>query len=365
MNAASHNVADAETAGLTTDDAKWRAVVERDRTADGLFYFSVLSTGVYCRPSCGARHPRRENVSFHADCAEAEQAGFRACKRCRPRETTRWSERVSLIEHACRYIEQAAQPPALSELSQLVGLSPYHFHRVFKEVTGVTPRAYAAGRRAATVREKLRAGKTISGAVYDAGYGANSRFYAESDPLLGMRPKAFRAGGAGEQIRYSVRSCSFGSLLLAATDKGICSLQLGDDAATLTAALCREFPGAKVAAADTEFEAWVEAALELVNQGRQSAAELPLDIRGTAFQQRVWAALQTIPRGSTATYREIAEQIGSPSAARAVARACASNRIAIVIPCHRVVPTAGGSGGYRWGAERKAALLAREKKSPE
>jgi len=343
-----------------SDDDKWQAVVRRDRTADGQFYYSVATTGVYCRPSCGARQPRRDNVGFHDSPDAAEAAGYRPCKRCRPREVPGWAERTALVARACRFIEQSPASPTLEQVAAAVGLSPFHFHRVFRQVTGVTPKAYANAQRSRTVRVSLKDSSSITEAIYDAGYNANSRFYENARAMLGMSPKEYRAGGVGKVIHYAVKTCSLGLMLIGATEHGICTIQLGDSAATLKEALVAEFPGAELRKnGDGTLSAWIDAAFALVDQGK-GADDLPLDIRGTAFQEKVWAALQAIPPGQTVSYKEVAEAIGAPKSARAVARACATNRIAVAIPCHRVVSSGGDISGYRWGVERKRELLARE-----
>lgn len=343
-----------------TDEEKWQAVLSRDKTADGQFFFSVATTGVFCRPSCGARQPKRENVAFHTSSADAQAAGFRACKRCKPTETPAWQERTDLVAKACRFIEEAETTPPLAELAGYIGMSPYHFHRVFKEVTGVTPKAYATSHRAKNVKGSLKESRTVTEAIYDAGYNANSRFYENAQDMLGMTPGEYRAGGAGKTIRYTIAACSLGLVLVGATERGICTIQLGDDQTSLTTALASEFPGATLEKADTELEAWVGTAIAMIEDGKSAPKALPLDIRGTAFQQRVWSALREIPAGETRSYKDIAEAIGSPASVRAVARACASNRLAIAIPCHRVVRSDGGISGYRWGVERKRALLKKE-----
>jgi AraC family transcriptional regulator, regulatory protein of adaptative response / methylated-DNA-[protein]-cysteine methyltransferase len=345
---------------LATGDARWEAVRRRDRAADGTFYYSVLTTGVYCRPSCAARRPRRANVAFHASCEEAEAAGFRPCKRCRPDEGSLAERHAAMVAQACRLIEQAEEAPSLDALARTAGMSRFHFHRVFKTVTGVTPKAYADARRATRVRDELAQRTTVTEAIYGAGFNSSGRFYAASSDLLGMTPSAFRAGGDGASIRFAVGECSLGSILVAATDKGICAIQFGDDPDALVRDLQDRFPKALLVGGDEGFERLVAQVVGLVEAPGQGR-ELPLYVRGTAFQQRVWQALRAIPSGSTASYAEIAERIGRPKAVRAVAQACAANPIAVAIPCHRVVRTDGALSGYRWGVERKRALLDREK----
>lgn len=343
-------------------DPRWRAVAARDAAADGKFYYAVKTTGVYCRPSCAARLARPEHVSFYATCADAERAGFRACKRCKPKEPPLHEVHTATAERICRYIETAREVPTLSELARLAGMSVYHFHRLFKTITGVTPKAYAAAHRAKRLRGELRRGGKVTNAIYDAGYNASSRFYEKSDALLGMTPAKYRAGGADIDIRFAIGNCLLGAILVAASTRGVCALWLGDKPDVLEQALHAQFPHARLAAGNKKFAQWVARAVGLVDAPARGMT-LPLDIRGTAFQQRVWKALQKIPRGETATYREIAERIGSPKAVRAVAGACASNTLAVAIPCHRVVRVDGRLAGYRWGLARKQVLLEREKKS--
>ena len=345
---------------FATDDARWQAVKRRDGTADGVFYYSVLTTGVYCRPSCASRLARRDNVAFHATCQAAEAAGFRPCKRCRPDEASIAERHAAVVADACRVIEEAEDPPDLDALARAVGMSRFHFHRVFKAVTGVTPKAYADAHRAERLRDELAQCATVTEAIYGAGFNSPGRFYAASPDLLGMTPTEFRSGGNGTSIRFAVGACSLGSILVAATGKGVCAILLGDDPDVLVRDLQERFPKAHLIGADHEFERLVAAVVGFVEAPAQGLA-LPLDLRGTAFQQRVWQALRRIPSGSTASYAEIAQRIGRPKAVRAVAQACAANAIAVAIPCHRVVRTDGAPSGYRWGVDRKRALLEREK----
>ena len=342
------------------DDARWNAVVRRDRAADGAFYYSVRTTGVYCRPSCGSRPARRENVRFHANRVEAERAGFRPCKRCRPHDAALDERRASAVARACRLIEASEEPPGLDALAESAGMSRFHFHRVFKAITGVTPKAYADAQRAQKVRDGLSRAVTVTEAIYGAGFHSNGRFYAHSSNLLGMTPTAVRAGGDGTSIRVAIGRSWLGLVLVAATERGVCTIMLGDDPDVLLHELRERFPNAQRIDGDPEFERLVARVITCVEKP-SSAADLPLDIRGTAFQRRVWEALRAIPVGSTATYTEIAQRIGHPTAVRAVAHACASNPVAVAIPCHRAVRTDGSLAGYRWGIERKARLLGREK----
>ncbi len=341
------------------DEARWAAVLDRDPSAEGAFLYSVATTGVYCRPGCPSRRPRREHVRFHASCEEAEKAGFRACRRCRPNGPSLAERHASAVATACRLIETAEESPSLDTLAKTAGMSRFHFHRVFKAATGCTPQVYAAARRAGRMRAALQGGATVTDAIYDAGFNSNGRFYAVASEILGMAPATFRRGGAGETIRFAVGECSLGSILAAATAKGVCAIALGDDPDTLVRDLEDRFPRAELVGGDPEFESLVARVVAFV-EAPLLGLELPLDIRGTTFQRRVWQALRKIPAGSTTSYAEIAERIGSPKAARAVARACASNPIAVAVPCHRVVRSDGAPGGYRWGVERKRALLARE-----
>jgi AraC family transcriptional regulator of adaptative response/methylated-DNA-[protein]-cysteine methyltransferase len=345
---------------FASDAARWAAVVRRDREADGQFFYSVRTTGVYCRPSCASRRARRENVAFHATAAAAEKAGFRPCKRCRPDRPALAAQYADRIARACRLIERSESAPTLNELAKSAGLSPYHFHRIFKAVTGVTPKAYATAHRARRTRSNLKGRASVTQAIYDSGFNSNAPFYAQSKDVLGMRPRQFRAGGVNTAIRFAVGQCSLGAVLVAATDKGVCSILLGDDPETLVRDLQDRFDRAELIGGDADFERLVARVVAMVEQP-SLGLDLPLDIRGTAFQQRVWQALRRIPAGSTISYAEMARRIGSPRAIRAVAGACAANPIAIAIPCHRVVRTDGDLSGYRWGIERKRALLDREK----
>ncbi len=340
-------------------DDRWAAVVRRDRRADGIFYYSVRTTGVYCRPGCGARQARRENVRFHATRQEAEAAGFRPCQRCRPNARPLAEQHATAVAKVCRLIETAEETPTLDALAEAAGLSRFHFHRVFKTTTGVTPKAYAAAHRARRVRDELSRSETVTDAIYEAGFNSNGRFYATASAVLGMTPTDFRSGGTGASIRFAVGECSLGSILVAATDKGVCAILLGDEPEPLVRDLQNRFPRADMIGGDPGFEQLVSTVVGFV-EAPTLGLDLPLDVRGTAFQQRVWQALREIPAGSTASYRDIAERVGAPKAVRAVARACASNTIAVAIPCHRVVRTGGALSGYRWGVERKRALLARE-----
>lgn len=347
---------------MKAEERYWQAVQKRDHRFDGKFYYSVATTGVYCRPSCPARPAKRENVAFHATCQQAEAAGFRPCKRCKPNEASQHDRYATKVAEACRLIETAEEAPLLEELADLVGLSPYHFHRVFKSVAGVTPKAYTVAHRRKRLRENLKRSSTVTEAIHAAGFNSSGRFYADSTAALGMTPSDFRAGGANAEIRFAVGRCSLGSILVATSAKGIAAILLGDDPETLVHDLEDRFPKAKLIGGDREFEEIMAKVVGLV-EAPETGLDLPLDMRGTAFQHRVWQALREIPSGTTVTYTEIAERIGMPKAVRAVAAACAANKIAIAIPCHRVVRNDGSLSGYRWGVDRKRALIARETKS--
>lgn len=343
---------------LTIDDPRWEAVLARDARADG-FVYSVATTGVYCRPACGARTPNRRNVAFHADAAAAEAAGFRPCKRCRPNEAPLAERQAALVATACRHIEQAEEALSLDELAAGAGLSPHHFHRLFRSVTGLTPKGYADAERARKVRAALGNGTQVTEALYEAGFGSSGRFYAAADAALGMLPAAYRKGGAATEIRYGIGASSLGRVLAAESERGICAILIGDDDDALVGDLGRRFANARMIAADIAFQEKVAHVVAMIEEPAQGLA-LPLDIRGTAFQRRVWQALQAIPAGETRSYAELAKAVGDPAAVRAVAGACAANHLAVAVPCHRVVRGDGSISGYRWGVERKRALLARE-----
>jgi len=342
-----------------SDDVRWNALVNRDGRADGTFYVAVRTTGIYCRPSCTSRRPLRKNVRFFADRASAERAGFRACKRCRPDGRTRAEENAARIGRACRMIESARDAPDLDAVATRIGMSRSHFQRAFKLATGLTPRSYAAAHRDGNLRALLKKTARVTDAIYAAGFNSNGRFYARADAALGMRPQQFRKGGRDAQIRFAVGECSLGSILVAASERGVCAILLGDEPEALVRDLEAAFPNAALASGGRGFEKWVATVVGFVEQPR-IGLDLPLDVRGTAFQRRVWKALQTIPPGSTASYAEVAAKIGAPRASRAVAAACAANVLAVAIPCHRVIRRDGALSGYRFGVERKRALLARE-----
>lgn len=356
-----HSMRPSEARMSTPDERRWAAVLARDSTADGSFVLAVTTTGIYCRPTCPARKPLRKNVRFYATCAEAEKAGFRPCKRCKPNETGAERRYADLVASACRLIETAESTPSLDELACEAGMSPFHFHRVFKAVVGLTPKAYASALRNERVRAALAAGASVTEALYAAGFGSSARFYDNADRALGMRPGEYRSGGKDMQIAYAIGKSSLGLVLVGATGKGVCAIFLGDDAAALTRELRERFPQATLSPGDAAFGKLIAKVIDGVETPRKTAT-LPLDIRGTAFQQRVWAALRDIAPGDTASYAEIARRIGKPKAVRAVGTACGANPIAVAIPCHRVVGSDGKLTGYRWGVERKRTLLERERK---
>jgi AraC family transcriptional regulator of adaptative response/methylated-DNA-[protein]-cysteine methyltransferase len=346
------------------DAARWQAVMARDRMADGSFVYAVRSTGVYCRPSCASRRPRHDRVAFFDTPTEAERAGFRACKRCRPQAVDHaadpWLER---IQRACVYLANVEGHPSLATLARRLGGSPYHLQRNFKRLVGVTPREYAEACRLRRVKHELRGAGDVTTAMVDAGYGSSRGFYERAVPKLGMAPSVYRRGGAGTTIRFTIVDSpnrALGRLLVAATDRGVCSVAMAASDGDLVQLLAREYPAATIVSDPGALAAWTRAIVAHL-AGRQPRLELPLSVQATAFQWRVWQALTDIPYGETRTYADIAAAIGRPKAVRAVARACASNPVALAIPCHRVVPAAGGVGGYRWGAERKRSLLEQER----
>jgi AraC family transcriptional regulator of adaptative response/methylated-DNA-[protein]-cysteine methyltransferase len=344
----------------TTEDQRWADVTAR-RVSVVPFVYAVTTTGIYCRPACRSRRPLRANVRFFTTTSEAAAAGFRACLRCRPDGESPAFALAQLIERTCRTIDAAETPPSLRELAAEAGMSPYHFHRVFREAVGVTPRAYAVARRRARLQRSLPHAATVTDAAYDAGYNSSSRFYANAGDELGMSPRVVRAGGKNADIRAAVGTCSLGAILVVATERGVCAIDLGDDPQALRAELVARFPRASVTFDDSALERHIAHVIALVDGPPDERREIALDIAGTAFSQRVWAALREIPYGQTATYSEIARHIGAPGSARAVARACAANPVALAIPCHRVVRNDGTTSGYRWGADRKRALLNRER----
>ena len=344
-----------------SDDARWQAVAERDAGAEGLFWFSVATTGVYCYPSCAARRPRRENVAFHTTRQAARDAGFRPCKRCRPELPPLRVRHAEAVATACKLLEESESPPSLGDLAEAVHMSPHHFHRVFKKQVGITPKQYGAARRAERMRQSLAETDSVTDAIYEAGFASSSRFYEKSREMLGMPPATYARGGRGEVIRWDVAGCWLGSVLVGATERGVCAILLGDSRDELAGDLAERFPRATLQEADAEsdFSTWVARTVEFLREPK-GGLDVPLDIAGTAFQQQVWAALREVAAGDTTSYSEVARRIGKPRAARAVAQACAANPAAVAIPCHRVVRSDGTMSGYRWGEKRKRALLGRE-----
>ncbi len=359
---AAHLIQKPKSSSRSRDGDYWKAIVSRDRNYDGKFYYSVATTGVYCRPSCPARRAKRENVRFHDLARDAEAAGFRPCKRCKPTEPAIEAQYAKTIAEACRIIEAAEVHVPLDDLAARVGLSAFHFHRIFKSSMGVTPKAYAVAHRQKRVREGLIRSATVTEAIHHAGFASNGRFYASSSKVLGMTPTEFRSGGKDAVIRFAIGECSLGAILVAESNKGVCAVLLGDDPAALLKDLQDRFPKAELAGGDRSFEKRA-AKIIAYTEHPGSKIDLPLDIRGTAFQYRVWQALRDIPAGSTVSYTDVANMIGRPKSVRAVAGACAANSIAVVVPCHRVVRSDGALSGYRWGIERKRQLLKRERGS--
>ncbi len=339
----------------------WDAVRAGDARFDGLFVYAVRSTGVYCKPSCPSRRPRREQVSFYASCAAAEAGGFRACKRCLPRSVGAPDPSVEMVLRVCNLIEsREGEAVSLEELGGALGVSPHHLQRTFKKVTGITPRQYAAADRLRRFKATIKSGRGVTEALYESGYGSSSRLYESASRQLGMTPASYLRGGKGMSIDYTIVGCPLGQLLVAATERGVCSVQFGASEEELEAALADEYPAASLRREGARLDGFVRALLRHLD-GRESSLELPLDVRATAFQSRVWEELRRIPYGETRSYAEVANSLGQPTATRAVARACATNPVALVTPCHRVVRGDGSLSGYRWGVERKGALLARER----
>jgi AraC family transcriptional regulator of adaptative response/methylated-DNA-[protein]-cysteine methyltransferase len=341
------------------DDPRWARVIARDKTADGRFWYSVSTTGVYCRPSCPSRTANPENVQLYDSLQSAKATGFRPCRRCNPEGPSLDTENAALVARACRLIEKSEEAPALEAIAKAVGLSPGYFHRVFKAATGLTPKSYASAYRAKKVREGLAAGTSVTEAIYDAGFNSSGRFYEKSTSMLGMTPTQYRAGGLNEEITFAVGQSSLGAILVASSKKGVAAILLGDDPDELVRDLQDRFPKARLIGADRDYEAMAARVIGFV-EAPELGLELPLDVRGTAFQQRVWQALRQIHVGATVSYAEIALRIGLPKAVRAVAGACAANNLAVAIPCHRVVRNDGSLSGYAWGVERKRTLLDRE-----
>lgn len=341
------------------DDPRWGRIVARDKTADGHLWYSVLTTGVYCRPSCPSRKANPKNVQLHETLESAKATGFRPCKRCKPDGPSNEAESAVLVAKACRIIEEREEEPSLAELAAAVGRSPSYFHRVFKAATGVTPKDYAAAHRAAKVRHGLASSGSVTEAIYEAGFNSSGRFYEKSTDILGMTPSRYRAGGLREEIKFAVGQSSLGAILVASSKKGVAAILLGDDPDKLVRDLQDRFPMARLIGADRDYEALVAQVVGFVEAPR-IGLDLPLDVRGAAFQRRVWRALQEIPAGATISYAEVARRMGAPKAVRAVAAACAANNLAVVIPCHRVVRNDGSLSGYAWGVDRKRALIDQE-----
>jgi AraC family transcriptional regulator, regulatory protein of adaptative response / methylated-DNA-[protein]-cysteine methyltransferase len=341
------------------DTERWKAIVNRTASADGTFIYAVKTTGIYCRPSCSSRQPKPDNVHFFLDCDAAEAAGFRACKRCQPRSASPQQQQATIIATVCEQIIAAENPLSLDQMAAIAGLSPAHFHRLFKAIVGITPKQYATTHRAKIVRQHLQQTDTVTEAIYDAGFATSSNFYNQSVAMLGMTPSTYQRGAIDIRIRYTVQPCWLGWVLVAATAKGVCTIAFGDDVDQLIKQLRADFPKANFCTADRQFETWVEQVLDLIATP-QRTTDLPLDIQGTAFQQQVWQALRTIAPSTTVSYAEVAQRIGQPKAVRAVANACGKNRIAVAIPCHRVIGSDGSLRGYRWGYDRKQKLLAKE-----
>jgi AraC family transcriptional regulator, regulatory protein of adaptative response / methylated-DNA-[protein]-cysteine methyltransferase len=341
------------------DDPRWARIVSRDKTADGLLWYSVSTTGIYCRPSCPSRAANPKNVTLHDTLQSARATGFRPCKRCNPEGLSLESENAALVAKACRIVEESDEEPSLEDLAEAVGRSASYFHRVFKAATGLTPKGYAAAARVKKVREGLESGNSVTETIYDAGFNSSGRFYEKSTGMLGMTPTNYRAGGVNEEIKFAVGQTSLGAILVASSKKGVASILLGDDPDELVRNLQDRFPKASLIGADREYGSLIARVVGFV-ENPHIGLDLPLDVRGTAFQQRVWQALQEVPVGERVSYSEIARRIGSPSAVRAVAGACAANNLAVAMPCHRVVRNDGALSGYAWGVERKRALLDRE-----
>ncbi len=338
----------------------WAAVLEKDASFDGKFVFAVRSTGIYCRPSCPSRRPRRDRVTFFPLPESAEEAGFRGCLRCHPKQVPAVDPQIEMVQEACRLIEQNEdETTTLDALSRQLGLSSFHLQRTFKSIMGITPRQYAESCRTNRFKSSVRNGESVTAAMYDAGYGSSSRLYERAAAELGMTPATYSRAGRETKINYTIVESAFGYLLVAATDKGVCMVRLGDTAAALESDLQKEFAAAKIGRNNKELEKAVTQILDHL-AGKQPRLDLPLDIQATAFQRQVWEALRSIPYGATRSYSEIAKEIGQPKAVRAVARACATNPVALVIPCHRVIREDRSLGGYRWGLERKKKLLEKE-----
>lgn len=346
-------------AQFKTDDARWNAVGENNSSADGIFYYAVITTGVYCRPSCKSKLPIRDNVEYFTTCDDAEGAGYRACKRCRPTATSQVEEIEQKIIQSCRTIEESGTIIKLDELATQVNLSPYHFHRLFKKIVGVTPKQYATRHQSLRFHKSLKSSSSVTDAIYSAGYGSSGSAYDKKRDQLAMKPTVYRKGAEGVTITYGLAQCFLGWVIVAATDRGICAIEFGDDSETLPEQVQARFPNAQISKADAGFETLIKEIVDFIESPKDTF-QIPLDIQGTAFQQQVWKVLKQIKPGQTMSYTDVAERMGKPSAVRAIASACASNKLAVVIPCHRVVSKTGKTGGYRWGTERKQKLLESE-----
>jgi AraC family transcriptional regulator of adaptative response/methylated-DNA-[protein]-cysteine methyltransferase len=349
---------------MLNDEMRWQAFLERDKAMDGKFVLAVTSTGIYCRPSCPARKPKRENVLFFDGPEEAEAAGFRACLRCKPKGIGGPVAGAEIAERASRYIEANLDGEGdltLSGIGAHVGVSPYHLQRVFRRVMGVSPRQYAATLRLERLKSGLKNGENVTNAMYDAGYASSSRLYERARAGMGMTPGSYRRGGDGMTIIYTIKDCSLGKMLVGATERGVCFVALGSSDDALRESLHQEYPAAQTRHDDKALDGWTQEIISSLEERRPQIDDLPVDVQGTEFQERVWRELRTIPYGSTRSYSEVARAIGQPAAVRAVAHACGANHVALVIPCHRVVGEDGSLGGYKWGLERKKALLAQER----
>jgi AraC family transcriptional regulator of adaptative response/methylated-DNA-[protein]-cysteine methyltransferase len=342
-------------------DPRWAQILARDPAADGKFWYSVSTTGVYCRPSCPSRAANPKNVALHDTLPAAKATGLRPCKRCKPDASSLAAEHASMIAKICRLIERSAAPPLLAQLATAAGLSSSHFHRLFKSVTGLTPKDYATAVQASRIRDNLPKANSVTNAIYDSGFNSSGRFYEKSTATLGMTPRQYRAGASGERIRFAIGQSSLGAILVGCSEQGVAAILLGDDPEKLLQNLRQRFPKAQLIGDDTDYGALIAQIVGFV-EAPAIGLDLPLDIRGTAFQRRVWQALQQIPIGKTASYTDIARKIGAPESVRAVAGACAANNLALAIPCHRVIRTTGALSGYAWGLDRKHALLEREAK---
>ncbi len=349
-------------AQFNTDDAKWNAVCENDSDADGVFYYAVMTTGIFCRPACRSKLPKRDNVKYFNTFDDAETAGYRACKRCKPTAITKTGATEQKIIRACRIIEESESSIKLDDLAAQVSLSPYHFHRLFKKIVGITPKQYSSKHQSRRFQANLMTSPSVTDAIYSSGYTSSSSAYDKKRDQLAMKPKAYRKGADGVTITYGIAHCFLGWVIVAATDRGICAIEFGDNSETLPEQVQARFPNAQFKKADTVFEALIKEVVDFI-ESPQSTLQVPLDIQGTAFQQQVWEVLREIKPGETMSYTDVAEQLGKPSAVRAVATACASNKLAVVVPCHRVISKAGNTGGYRWGPERKKKLLQLEKET--